>query len=519
MLRRDWIRLAIAASAAGALPRWAWGAVPGGGSNPFGLGVASGSPTADGVVLWTRLVGEDLQPPSGQGALSVRWEVAEDEGFRRVVRRGEAPALPQLGHSVHVEVDGLRPDRIYWYRFLAPAAASPVGRTRTLPPPDALPTRLRFGLASCQRWEHGHYAAWRDMRAQDPDLVVFVGDYIYEYAGSKKGVRTHTQPLCRTLEQYRARYALHKSDPLLQAMHAHCPWIVTWDDHEVANDYAGLQDEALSPDFAQRRAAAYQAYYENMPLASKVLIAGHQAPSGMCIHHRVDYGRLARFHVLDDRQYRVPQACQKEGRGGARTVRVEQCQALRDPARSLLGREQEAWLDAGFALDRREGTRWSVIAQQTAFTPRDFAAEGGPAVGSDAWDGYPLSRETLLASLQRHAPRNPVIIGGDIHMHWVADVHAQPSQPDSPIVAAEFTGTSISSQNGSSPERVAQMLARNPHARFAAADRRGYILCEVTPTLWQTRLLGVDDIARADSPVSLQAAFVVEDGRRGMLDA
>lgn len=518
MQRRDWMRLALATTLAGRVPRWAWAnpRLPG---NPFGMGVASGSPAPDGMVLWTRLLGEDGRALAGVGEVTLRWELAADEGFRRIVQHGETTALPQLAHAVHVEISGLPPDRPFWYRFMADSAISPVGRTRSLPAHDSQPARLRLGLASCQRWEHGHYAAWRHLREQDPDLVVFVGDYIYEYAGARKGVRTHDQPLCRTLEQYRDRYALYRSDPLLQAMHAHCPWLLTWDDHEVANDYAGLQDESLSPDFPVRRAAAYQAYYEAMPLRASTLVAGAQAPSGLRIHDRVRYGRLASFHLLDDRQYRDPQACQKDGRGGSRVLRSDHCADLAVPSRSLLGAAQEAWLAEGFAQDRASGAQWCVIAQQTAFTPRDFAPEGAAAVGSDAWDGYPAARQRLLDDLQRHAPRNPVILGGDIHMHWVADVHARPERPDTPVVAAEFTGTSISSQNGTSPARIAQMRARNPHARFAASDKRGYVLCELGPRRWDTRLYGVEDVGRPDAAVSLQAAFVVEDGRAGVQPA
>ena len=284
-------------------------------SYPFALGVASGAPTTDGMVLWTRLApGAPLAIDNGTEPLAVGWEVADDAGFARIVRRGQTQALPELAHSVHVEVHGLLPDRGYFYRFLRGDALSPAGRTRTLPLPGADLVRLRLAYASCQKWEDGHYAAWRHMRADEPDVVVFLGDYIYEYPGNSGPVAGPGGGWAIDLDGYRRRYAVYKSDPDLQAMHQACPWLMTWDDHEVQNDYAGLQagyggpgDPSSPALFVARRNAAYQAYYEHMPLRASALVralAGSAAADQLRVHDRVQFGRLLSLHLLDDRQYR-----------------------------------------------------------------------------------------------------------------------------------------------------------------------------------------------------------------------
>ena len=239
--------------------------------NLFTLGVASGDPSPDGMVLWTRLVPRPLEAGGGMPSnpIHVRWQVAEDERFARIVRSGTAAALPESAHSVHVEVSGLRPARTYYYRFIAARQSSPVGRTRTAPAMGAAVDRLRFCFGSCQKYEAGHYAAWRHVVAEDPDLIIFLGDYIYEGAPADGGVRRHLDPEPMDVAGYRTRYATYKLDPLLQAAHAAAPWISTWDDHEVANDYAGDLDEKNGDrgTFLKRRAAAYQVYWEHMPLA------------------------------------------------------------------------------------------------------------------------------------------------------------------------------------------------------------------------------------------------------------
>ena len=520
-LRRSFLRSAALAATATTLPRWAWSnpsALP---SNPFALGVASGDPAPDGAVLWTRLVLAD--PAQMQAAHTVRWEVAHDARFAQIVHKGEASALPQLGHSVHVELHGLRPDRWYHYRFMLGDAVSATGRTRTAPAPGDMPGTLRVAFASCQRWEHGHYAAWRHLVADQPDLVLFLGDYIYEYAPPKNSTglaRTHTLRLASTLADFRDRYALYKSDPALQAAHAACPWAVTWDDHEVQNDYAADAGRSDASSFLPVRTAAWQAFYENMPLRAASL--GRALPDTrwdtLQIYRRLRWGRLAHLHLLDSRQYRSWQACRAPGSTGASAVRATDCADLADPARSLLGAEQEQWLNAGLAADARaqDATRWSVIAQQTLFSHRHYPSG---LVSTDSWSGYPAARERLLQAMARHAPRNTVLLGGDIHQNYVCEVRADAQRPNSPLLASEFCGTSISSHSGTTQDKVDAVVRHNPHVLLARCDLRGYGLTDITPQRWTTSLRVLDDPLRADSGARTLARFVVQDGRPGPVRA
>jgi len=517
----------------------------------FACGIASGSPTPTSVVLWTRLVAPAPLLPAAAGAaegdsgppavaalppeVPVQWEVAADEAFTQVVARGTEAARAADAHTVHAEVRGLVPGRFYWYRFNALGQRSAAGRTRTAPAAGQDVARLDFAIASCQRWEHGHWAAWRDLAANAPDLVLFLGDYIYEYAAVPNGPRTHALGAATTLEGYRARYALYKSDPLLQAAHAAAPWIVIWDDHEVENDYAGLQGERLQPDFAARRSAAYRAWWEHMPLphALRPLEAGGGAAT---IHGRLDWGRLARLQWVDDRQFRDPQLCPRADRGGgSNTVRLRDCPGLvRETARTLLGAAQERWLAEGWSTKHA----WNLLAQQTLmarFTREAVAARGegadatagdGRAPGrdtgaeagrywTDGWDGYPAARRRLLAVLaERHVP-NAVVFGGDVHANYVADLHVDfDAAGRSAPVATEFCGTSISSR-GLAQSAVDAALRFNPHIRHGRSDERGYGRFTLTRERLQADLRVVADPADAGSEVRSGARFVVEAGRAG----
>jgi len=505
--RRQLLRLAAATATTLWLPRSAWSR-PRWTQDPFAFGVASGAPAPDSVVLWTRLLADEpLRTP-----VTLHWEVAHDEAFTRIARSGQVQALPALGHAVHAEVAGLAPERWYYYRFMAGAAVSPVGRTRTLPAPDARPARLRLAYASCQRWEHGYYAAWRHMRDEQPDAVLFLGDYIYEYPGALNAVRAVTGGWVRTLDDYRARYALHRSDADLQTMHAACPWLVTWDDHEVQNDYAAQHEGTGVPllgtvdDFAARRAAAYQAWYEHMPVRVSALA---QAAGGLRVHQQLGFGQLARLYLLDGRQYRDRQPCLKDGRPGGRLVDPAQCPAWADPQRSYLGQAQEQWLDE--ALAGSTG-RWNVIGQQTLFGQRDAQPGPGRRLWNDGWDAYAGARTRLTDALQRHQVANPVLLGGDVHENWVGHVLADYARPDSAALGVEFCGTSISSRaNGAA--RVAERLAENPHYLFADGQYRGYGVAEFTPGQLTTTLRAVQDATRPDSGVFTLARFAVADGR------
>jgi alkaline phosphatase D len=472
----------------------------------FALGVASGQPRADAVVLWTRLTGAGLPPQA-----EVQWELAHDEAFTRIAARGREVATADDAHSVHAEPAGLEPAREYWYRFGALGQRSAVGRTRTAPAPDAAVERLDFAIASCQRWDHGHYAAWRDTAAQPPDLVLFLGDYIYEYASPPWALRRHAGGRVRTLDEYRGRYAQYKSDPALQAAHAACPWIVIWDDHEVDNDYAGLQGADLQGGFAEQRAAAYRAWWEHMPVAKAL----RPLDGSTRIYGRLDWGRLARLHWLDDRQYRDPQACPRPLRGGSNTVGMAECPALADPRRSLLGSAQERWLAEGWSLDRP----WNLLAQQTlmARATRDAPADGagGARVWTDGWDGYPAARERLLRTLAERRVPGAVVLGGDVHAHVVADLRLDFDDEKSPMLAAEFCGTSISSQ-GPAQARLDALRRLNPHLLHARADQRGSVRFVLTRERLEADLRAVADARDAASSVGSQARFVVQAGRAGV---
>ncbi|KIF81153.1 alkaline phosphatase D family protein [Noviherbaspirillum autotrophicum] len=498
------------------------GATPRLTSYPFSLGVASGSPRSTGIVLWTRILPDPLAAaPIVPMPLQVRWEMAEDEAFKKIITKGMAAALPELGHSVHVDVAGLRPDRWYWYRFMLGDAVSPAGRTHTAPAPDAAPAALRFAFASCQHWEFGHYAAHRHIADAAPELIVFLGDYIYEWGpydlAHPPAPRARSNE-CVTLENYRARYAQYKSDPNLQAAHRAAPWIVTWDDHEVANDYASDRDERLDPGFLARRAAAYQAFYEHMPIRLPALPSGPQRFAHLRMYERYDWGRLARFHVLDNRQYRSYQACPAPRRGGSRSV-TSSCTERTDAARTLLGTEQEAWLGDGFASS---GATWNILAQQTLMAQATQVPITHPGEGrfwTDGWDGYPAARQRLFDSIARHRPANPLVISGDVHTFYACDLKPdfdRPVSANNPVMASEFCGTSITSD--SRPQsRVDRYVAQNPHIHFGRSDRRGFVMMDVSPERAVAHLMGVDDVRLPDSGVAALAHFTVEDGRPGVV--
>lgn len=464
----------------------------------FGLGVASGAPTPDGVVLWTRLAPEPLAP-DGHGGMrlrptAVRWEVAEDELFRRPVRRGTAVASPELAHSVHPQVRGLRPGREYFYRFRVGAQLSPVGRTRTAPEPGAVPARMSIATASCQAWYEGHYSAYRHMAAQDLDLVVFLGDYIYEYGlGAGVVVRQGAPALgsehaaeIETLAQYRLRYGLFKSDPHLQAAHAAAPWLVTWDDHEVQNNYADeYSGYGIPPElFVYRRAAAYRAHYENLPLPVAALPVG---PDGT-VHSATDWGRLARVELLDVRQHRdAPPNTPEE-------------QA--DPARTMLGAAQEQWLHGALRTSR---AAWDVIGSGVVVTP----------VGErfvDQWDGYPAARQRLLKAMAGAA--NPVVVSGDIHRHYAAEVPSDPVDPTSAPAAVELVTSSIASgRDGAQHDGPEDEWMEAPNARLWDG-RRGYVRLDLTPEQLVSEFVVVPYIQADDRAQGVVAArFVTEAGR------
>ena len=511
---RQLSRLVSASALSLAFPGPALAKTPG---YPFGLGVASGAPLPDRVLLWTRLVPESiLDDLPATSAIRLKWEVAEDEQFRKVAASGEVTALPYLGHSVHVDAIGLAPDRWYWYRFRTADAVSPVGRTRTAPARDALASSFKFAVASCQHWEFGHYAAHRHIANAAPDLVAFLGDYIYEwgpYDLRHPDSPRRSDPTI-SLGEYRRRYAQYKSDANLQAAHHAAPWIMTWDDHEVANDYSGARDEIMGPAYLQRRAAAYQTYYEHMPIRLHALPAAGQAFAHLRIYDRTDWGKLARFHILDNRQYRALHACQPP-QGGSSSVTNAACPERLQPGRTMLGAEQEAWLAEGMAQSH---ARWNFLAQQTLMAqssqlPVEKRDDG--RFWTDGWDGYPDARDRLFADILRHKPSNPVVLSGDVHTFYAAELRRhfhRPVSADNPVIAAEFCGTSITS-NSRPQSRTEQYVAMNPHIRYGRSDRRGFMLMQVSPERLSASFIGLQDVHAPQSKTELLASFTLDTGK------
>lgn len=507
--RRDFVaRLSAFGLALAGLPRFPDLLRPRFAANPFTLGVASGDPGPDGVVLWSRLAPDPL---NGGGmtpeAVNVRWEVATDEAMRNVVRRGTVSARPDLGHSIHAEVEGLRPASWYWYRFDVGGESSPVGRTRTAPANDSRPDRYRFAFASCQHYENGLYTAHEHLAREDVELVAFLGDYIYESAGNPNATagavaRPHQPWEPMSLEQYRNRYALYKGDPALQAAHAAFPWVVTWDDHEVDNNYAGdmAQDSVPRDAFLTRRAAAYQAYYEHQPLRKASIPRGPD----MLLYRTIGAGQLARFHVLDTRQYRSDQSC---GDGNKPA-----CPAWSDPSRVMLGDTQERWLTRG--VDQSQA-RWNILAQQIAFS-RVPDPNRPQFHAMDPWSGYPAARDRLLAWMAERQQRNLVVLTGDIHAAFVMNVVRDALQPESATIATEFIATSITSGRDGF-DRWGQLRDYEttvPNMKYHNA-RRGYVTCELTPTQWRSDYRMVPYVMRPGAPVETVASYVVQDGKPG----
>ena len=513
--RRGALRGALGLAALAALgPARAQQGLPIFRAHPFPLGVASGDPLPDGVVLWTRLAVDPMASMGGlpHAAFPVEWEVADDDRFTRIVQRGMELARPELGFSIHAEVGGLTPARGYFYRFRAGREVSRVGRTRTAPAPDAMPERLRFVSAGCQHLEHGHFTAWRHVAEEtDLDFVFHSGDYIYEYRGVQPGqpssapaIRSHVGDEIHTLDHYRQRYAQYHADPDMMAAHEAHPFIMSFDDHEVDNDWAGAFSEeagrppypiAVPPEvFALRKQAAFQAWWENMPLRRAQL---PQGPS-ITAYRRLDYGRLARLHVLDTRSWRDDQPC-----GGTPAVQ-HPCEALSRADQHMLGMPQEAWL-----MDGLNGATWNILAQQVLVMPRDLP---GGLVNVDKWDGAPAARDRLLRGIAQRRLGGAVVLTGDSHNAWVADLKL-----GNAVVATEFAATSITSA-GDGNEALAttpELLRRNPHIHFHSA-RRGYSLHDATPQRMAVTQRVVPYVTRPGAPREDRGVFVTEAGRPGV---
>lgn len=486
------------------------------GEAPFALGLSSGDPDTTSVILWTRLRVDALDAaPFASADAEVAIDVALDEAFDELVHSTHHPAPAEFDHSVHAQIDGLEPDTWYWYRFRLGEHTSATSRTRTLPATGEAP--LRLGFSSCQNWESGAYAAHRHLAGQDLDLFIWLGDYIYEYGPGNGGVvgsagdRIHTTPEITDLAGYRQRYALYKSDPDLQLHHQARPWFVTWDDHEIDNDHAGLssedgQDEAT---FLARRRAAHQAWWENMPVRMA-------PPSGdvFAIHRSLSWGDLADIHLLDGRQYRDPQPTDGEpveipGAGdGVRRLGP----TARDPQHSMLGSEQRAWLEDAVATS---SARWTVLGNQVYMHGLDAFPGSDPATNIDTWDGYHGEREALLAALAGSTD-NLVVLSGDFHSSTIADLRADPFDRDSPIVGAEFMAPAISSAFPAQLRPLAPIvLTINPQVHHFEPDN-GFMTCEITADTWTTEIHRLTDVTDVDSAIAVVARSTVNSGTPGI---
>ena len=474
---------------------------------PFTLGVASGDPLPDSVVLWTRLAPAPLNGDGLGGMPSsnfvVSWEMASDSAFSTVVASGTFTAIPADAHSVHAIAGGLQPDAWYYYRFRVQTHISPVGRTRTAPAATAQPSSLLFAFASCQHWEQGWYHAHRFMANDHPDLVLWLGDYIYEGTSAQlTDVRGYTvTDEVDTLGQYRQRYAQHRTDPNLRAAHAAAPWVSVFDDHEVKNNWAGNDPTTTSPEpgappiSSTRKAAAFRAWWENMPTR-----VPQPTTSSIAAYRRLQWGTLARFHLLDTRQYRDDQAVDGD------------CTAMRSTTRTITGATQEQWLLDGLAT--RPAT-WDLLGQQVFFAGRDSGGDAADCndMSTDAWDGYAASRQRITQGWVNRQVRNPVVLTGDVHRHWAANLHLD-YYTGGQVVGTEFVTSSISSLG--SP--VAPDLSRTPHIRYIG-NQRGYVRCRLAPGQLTGEWIGISSaFERSASLVtsSVVGRYAVLDGQPGL---
>lgn len=481
------------------------------GAYPFQLGVASGDPYPNSVVLWTRLA---PAPIDGGGMdpipYDVQWEVATDEAFGDVIQHGTAVADPNLAHSIHIEVTGLEPARDYFYRFMVGDEVSETGRTRTAPAPGQGVDAVRFGFASCSNYEHGYFVAYRGMAEQNLDVILHLGDYIYEYGPNEYGVRDpenfrlHTGAEIVTLQHYRNRFALYRTDPDLRLAHASAPWVVTWDDHEVENNYAADISENDDPvaDFLQRRADAYQAYYEHLPLRPSSLPVGPD----LTLYRKLTYGDLLEFQVLDSRQYRSDQP---SGDG-----EYPRSPASVDPNTTLLGPDQERWLLQNLSAST---ATWNVLAQQIimAETYAQVAEGEAQPYYNDSWSGYPEARARILAHIVENQVSNPVVLTGDIHSAWAADLKADWEDAASATIGTEYVTTSITAGGTEADTWGQAYVDAFDYIKYYDGRHGGFTVAEVTGSSWTTDYYVVDNMEDYGSGITHAATYVTEAGTPG----
>ncbi|WP_328607048.1 alkaline phosphatase D family protein [Amycolatopsis sp. NBC_00345] len=497
-----------AATASTALPAWAnartAAAVAPVIHDPFQLGIASGDPLPDSVVLWTRLAPAPLNADGFGGmpdaTYAVDWELATDENFASVVKSGSVNAVRASAHSVHVEPAGLDPAREYFYRFKTAGYISPVGRTRTAPAAGAAVNQLKYCFTSCQHWEEGWYHSYKGVVRDDPDLVLFLGDYIYEKPSGRVKSELNPRRLAvpqdtTTLALYRARHGQHKTDVDLKAAHALAPWLVVFDDHEVMNNWNGT----TSPASAARKTAAFQAFYEHMPIRSTA------KPNGASIqlYRQFLWGDLARFHMMDTRQFRSAQ------------VSGTACGPYRDTSRTLTGTAQEQWLLKAFET---HPATWDFLGQQVFFAQRDGDGKNTTCESPDSWDGYQASRDRITQGwIDRKVP-NPVVLTGDVHRHWAADLRKDYYDHSDPIVGSELVTTSVTSNSDGAAPPNAAWYANNPHVKYCQGER-GYVRVTATPAQMLADFVVVSDTSVNDPAklvIKTDKSFVVNAGSKGL---
>ena len=496
----------------------------------FQHGVASGDPLPDSVVLWTRVTPTpDAVPGSGIGGkVIVRWEVATDERFRAVVRRGRLVTGSARDHTVKLDARGLEPERWYWYRFTALGRTSPVGRTRTAPAAGDTPENLRIGFASCANWPAGLFAAYRGLaEREDLHAIVHLGDYLYESGSSN--VRAHAPDReIVSLSDYRARHGQYKTDPDLQAAHAVAPWILTWDDHEVTNDSWSDGAENHQPDtegeYAARKARAHRAYDEWMPVR---MDGTARLDDGTRLYRRLRFGTLAELSMLDLRSYRSEQIAQMGTDTG-----------VDDPERTLTGEQQMDWLLEGLQQDR---ARWKVVGTSVMFSPLKVAALPRDVVGAintlspllpqdgvyanpDQWDGYTADRRTVVDHLVAREVQDTVFLTGDIHSAWAIEVPTDVgAYPLAPTTAVEFVCTSVTSNNlkdalgtpsRSAPNLAAEqaILAANPHIKYLNFDDHGFCVLDLTAERAQCDWFVIGSRTEKDTPITWTRSFRTPSG-------
>ena len=474
-------------------------------SDPFTLGVASGDPTDQSVILWTRLAVDSLNG-GGMPAqdIEVLWEVSSTDTFDDIVSSGLATAEERFGHAVHIDVPLSTGESIVFYRFRIGDYVSPIGKTR-LSSPSGSTTPIKVAAVSCQNYTDGFYNAYADLVEQSPDLVTFLGDYIYESGvGTLDAttVRLHNSDEIKDLVAYRNRYALYRSDPLLQAAHAECPWVITWDDHEVENNYANLtpQDSADAEGHAARRAAAYQAWWEHMPVR-----LSPPTDESLTIYRQFSWGDLLNLLVVDGRQYRDDQAC-----GDAVLSTQPACDEALDPARTMLGAEQEKW----FSENINDTTKvWNVMANQTVMTDIRL---GAAVLNYDQWDGYAPDRNRILSDVVDQGVENFVVLTGDIHLAGVGQLTID-SNPTT-AMGAEFVSTSISSSGNVSTDTEGLLIAL-PNIIDAETSHRGYTLHTLTANDWTAEYRIVENNLVEDTSTSVWKTFKVMAGSPAITEA